>query len=478
MANMKNIKYKIILSLTAAVLLASCEDYLDVNTNPNNPTAVSVQLLMANASYRTGNNIQSAGNITSYYVQYLASPNANGSKDIHDPQPYDGTWAALYRMMSDVTDLELLAAEQGATQYVGAAKIIKAINLGLAIDLWGDVPYSDAFLAQTLKPTYDNDETLYDELLNLLEEGIAELEKENSTESLGDDDFIYKGDVDGWIAMAHSLKARYLLHMSNTGKFDADAVLSEAALGIQSNGMNGDITYSTAGPDVYNPWANVARSQEALILDGWISEQLADAMNGNTFGVVDPRMPFMFGDTETGEFIGVENGAGRPSGVGVEDERSVLERGTFYASDDSEILIITLAEVKFIEAEAHLANGNTTAAYAAYLDGIRAHMDMVGVDPAARDAYIAAPEVGVGAANITLAQIMKEKYVAMFLHPEAWNDARRFDYQYVDMTLPANHNPAMNGQFVRRLIYPDSEVSRNLDNVPTTTALDRIWWDQ
>jgi hypothetical protein len=73
---------------------------------------------------------------------------------------------------------------------------------------------------------------------------------------------------------------------------------------------------------------------------------------------------------------------------------------------------------------------------------------------------------------------MKEKYVALFLHPETWNDARRIDYQYKDMTLPANHNPELNGQFIRRQIYPDSETSRNSANVPSVTLLDRIWWDQ
>ena len=93
-------------------------------------------------------------------------------------------------------------------------------------------------------------------------------------------------------------------------------------------------------------------------------------------------------------------------------------------------------------------------------------------------AYINNPAVSVGQANITLDLILKEKYIAMFLHPESWNDARRFDYQYEDMTLPANHNQALSGQFVRRLIYPDSEQSRNVANVPTVTALDRIWWDQ
>lgn len=472
----KNILYRISFLLLTPVLLSACEDYLDINTNPNNPTKVPAELLLAHASYRTGDNIQLAGDITSYYVQYLASPNAFGSKDIHDGQPYDVTWREFYRMMSDLSDLELLAEEQGASQYLGAAKILKAVNLGLVLDLWGDVPYSEAFFAEVLKPAYEDDEDLYSELLTLLDDGISALNKPDQTVVLGADDFVYNGDVDGWIKMAYSLKARYLLHMSNTSKFDPDAVLAAAAMGISTNDENGDITYSTAGTDVYNPWAKVARSQENSVLDGWISKQLADAMNGTTFGVVDPRMEFMFGATTEGDFIGVENGAGRGTGVDIKGDRSTLMRGTYYASDDSPILIITLAELKFIEAEAALANDDKATAYQAYLDGIAAHMEMLGVaDP---DTYISDPAVSVGEANITLALIMKEKFVALFLHPETWSDARRFNYQYEDMTLPANHNPALGGQFLRRLVYPDSEVSRNLNNVPSVTILDRVWWDQ
>jgi hypothetical protein len=46
------------------------------------------------------------------------------------------------------------------------------------------------------------------------------------------------------------------------------------------------------------------------------------------------------------------------------------------------------------------------------------------------------------------------------------------------MTLPANHNPELGGEFIRRVNYPDSETSRNAANVPSMTLLDRIWWDE
>ena len=108
---MNYIKVKLI-TIVAALLLVSCSDYLDVNENPNKPSEVPMSLLMANASYRTGDNIQRVGDITSYYVQYLASPNAFGSKDVQDATAFDETWQELYRMMSDISDIVTLADEQ------------------------------------------------------------------------------------------------------------------------------------------------------------------------------------------------------------------------------------------------------------------------------------------------------------------------------------------------------------------------------
>lgn len=104
-------------------------------------------------------------------------------------------------------------------------------------------------------------------------------------------------------------------------------------------------------------------------------------------------------------------------------------------------------------------------------------MDMIEVEEGDKAAYLADPSVSMGEAAFTMEDIFKEKWVAMFLHPETWNDARRFDYAYKDMSTPANLNPDLNGQFIRRLAYPDSEVSRNGQNVPSVTLLDRIFWD-
>ena len=131
--------------------------------------------------------------------------------------------------------------------------------------------------------------------------------------------------------------------------------------------------------------------------------------------------------------------------------------------------------MKFIEAEAKFAT-DKGGAYQAYLDGIKANMDKIGVPSGERDTYLADANVAVGVNAFTKDLIFKEKYVAMFLQPEAWTDARRYDYKYKDFTLPQN---AVLSSFVRRVGYPSTEESRNASNVPQVTGLDqKLWWDK
>ena len=201
-------------------------------------------------------------------------------------------------------------------------------------------------------------------------------------------------------------------------------------------------------------------------------------MNGVTFGVVDPRLelitePF----EEDGQIIfrGTPNGEGR-RGDGTVQEEVYLETSGFYSSEDAPLLVFTYAEQKFIEAEAAFRTGNTVRALEAFEAGIRANMEKVGVSNGDVTTYFQQKYPNLSSSSLTLKQIMEEKYLAMFLHPETWNDARRFDYQYTDFTLPAH---AKLNEFIRRLEYPDSEKSRNGRNVPTIAGLtDRVVWDE
>jgi len=469
-ATMKVIYNILILMLLLA--FSSCENFLDINENPNNPQDSPISGLMTNATYETSLNVQAIGGITSSYVQYLASPNPAGSSDIMDQVNYSGLWFDMYNVMTDLTDLMAKAEDQDAGHYLGAGQVLMALNLGMTVDVFGSVPYSEGFDFTSVTPVYDNDRTLYNEVFRLLDQGIQNLSG-TTTLSLGDDDFIFNGDVSSWIKFGNMLKARFMLHTKGTDAYNAQQVLAAIDNGLTSNADDANVVFFEQR---FNPWAQVAINNSNLLLGGWISTQFVEALDGTSYASMDPRLNLMIGATDDGEYVGVTNGAGRGNAP-EQGARSTLIPGQYYTSEQSPLLIATYAEQKFIEAEVALPQ-DADRAYAAYLAGIEAHMDMLEVSDNDKMAYLSSPEVSMGAASLSLAAIMKEKYVALFLHPETWNDARRFDYAYKDMTLPDNLNPNLNGQYIRRLAYPDNEVSRNGSNVPDVTLLDRIWWNQ
>lgn len=464
-------KYKFVI-LTFALALVSCDDYLDINENPNNPTEAPLAALMVNSTFESAQNTFRMGDITSNYVQYLASPNPGSSSDVMDPVSYSGTWASMYNAMTDINDMILKGEEESANHYIGIGQILMAYNLAMTVDAWGDIPYTEAFNFVTITPAYDDDAQLYSTILDLLDSGLSNLSTDTEV-SVGADDFIYEGDISKWMKFGNMLKARYLNHYSETGEYDPSAVLAALENGFESSEDDAQVEYFEGE---INPWADVAIDNTNLFLGGWISEQFIEATDGTTFGVVDPRLPLMVSTTDDGEYVGTVNGAGRGDAA-EEGERSVLEPGDYYTTEQAPVLMATYFEQKFIEAEAAFGIDKERS-YQAYLDGIRAHMNKIGVPSGEIEAYISDPVVSMGVDSFSLEDIYKEKWVAMFLHPETWVDARRYDYQYEDFDLPENLNPDLGGQFLKRLAYPDSEVSRNGSNVPDVSLLDPIFWDE
>lgn len=474
---MKNVtKLLLIAVFSSVLLLAGCDDYLNINDDPNNPTSAPALGLLTNVTFETAQNTYRMGSTTSYYVQYLASPNSNSSLDTQEPLSFGNDWFNLYNVLTDLSDLELLAEAEGASQLLGIAKILKAYNLALLVDSWGDVPYNEAFFVETLNPSYDDQAELYNTVSTLLNNGITQLQAQNSTINAGSEDFIYGGDTAKWIQLGYMLQARYENHLSKQASYDPSAVLSAVDNGFSSNDDDAQVTYYDSQ---VNPWASVAIANAGLILGGWISEQTVEHLDGTTYGVEDPRIGFLIAPNDADEFVGVENGAGR--GTGSESGAfSVLTTDNFYSGRTAPIVIASYAEQKFIEAEAALRSNpaQPARAYQAYLDGISAHMDKLGVDQAEKDTYLNDPAVAVGSGALTIDDVMREKYIALFLHPETWVDARRYNYSYAGMTTPANLNQDLGGEFIRRLVYPDSETQRNGQNVPEVNLTDRLFWDQ
>ncbi|HSK13174.1 MAG TPA: SusD/RagB family nutrient-binding outer membrane lipoprotein, partial [Phnomibacter sp.] len=203
--NIKNISAIALL----ATGLTGCDKYLDINQDPNRPTQPPINGLLAATTQQTGLNFYRTANTSSYYVQYLASPNAASPTDTYDRIDLSGTWRSLYDNLADVYDLEKMAIAQNSSEHLGVAKVLKAINMSLVIAMFGDVPYTQAFSGENYTPAYDSEESIFNACITLLDEGIAELRKTTSPVRLGTtQDFMHGGNRTNWIRTAFAVKAR------------------------------------------------------------------------------------------------------------------------------------------------------------------------------------------------------------------------------------------------------------------------------
>jgi hypothetical protein len=486
---MKRILIKSMFALALMVNLVACEDYLggDTNVNPNKVNEVSLNALLPTVIAASADNYYSVGFNTSQIVQYVASATATASNtDTHQNIRLGGSWTGIYlRALTNANIMVDEAEEDDSPHYAGIGRILMALNLGLATDLWGAIPFTEAFQAdEELTPGFDDQEVIYENIQRLLNEAIEDLNAENSNFSPGADDLVYGGNLNQWIKAAYALKARYALHLSEMSSFSAADVLNFTESSFTSNADDLQLRYDSRN---LNPWhQRPALANQTGNASITFSEQLIGTMNGDEYGVFDPRLPIIADNGSAVEYTGAINGA-----EGGELSNSEFTINTWYSRPNAPVLMITYAETKFIEAEASfLANGGTETSvgtteevYNDYLEGIKAHMEKLGVSPADINAYLTDPAVAVGASNLTLELIMKEKYIANFLNPETWVDFRRYDYStniYPDLELPLNHNPDLNGEWIRRILYPLDELSRNANEVERVQkGLGvKMWWDK
>jgi hypothetical protein len=143
--------------------------------------------------------------------------------------------------------------------------------------------------------------------------------------------------------------------------------------------------------------------------------------------------------------------------------------GPQYGAINSPVEFITYEETQFMTAEAQYATGGTVAAKTAYLNGMAASMQKLGVDSASAAIYIAANS-SLTSANY-LQQIASQEYISLYLNPEAWVLWRRTGYPAL--------TPVAGSNVPRRLLYPQSELDYNAKNTPAATLFTpKIFWDK
>jgi hypothetical protein len=481
-------KYVLFMGLLAASGLTSCEKYLDVNSNPNNPVVSTPNFLLPNI---ISNGIQTqmfTALRTPYIEQYVVSRTANSNGNdqyIFANSNSTNTFNYSYFYSGGNIPLMISAAQaEGSPYYVGAGKIMQAVILAHLTDMLGDVPYTEAYQGgANYTPKYDSQQSLYAVVNQLCDEGAAEMAKPASAEfrplySLTPSesgDILYKGDKDKWIRLANSLKARQAQHLTKKTTYDPKAVLALVDKGFTSSADDAQINFQVAVAPLSGT-TNIFGTTRSNFGTAVFSTNIVKYLNGTTFpGVTDPRFGILVPTTSQG----VNPGAGTSAvttGVNTAPGSTTYTDfyGSWYARDLGYFEAITYHELKFIEAEAAFRAGDKTRALAALQAGIRAHMAKVGVgssnalppvtfptiSAAQINAYLASAAVPQTPADLTtLRPIMEQKYIAMFLNPDSWSDLRRLDYDptiYVNFVYPtgSNVNSAAATQTDPKLRFP------------------------
>jgi hypothetical protein len=305
---MKKLLY---ITLSIAFLLgsSSCEKWLDVNIDPDNPNDLSatpeirLPWIQHYYMYAWGTANMRSNTIAGILTQSSATA-ANGRLAAWNPLQSSCTTIYQNWFLGAAVNLKPLiskAEEAGAYHYLGAAYCIKAMGFLMMLDIHGEMPYTEA-LTGKYNPAYDQGDVIYNGCMADLDKAIEFFGRaqEPGAPALSEGDTWNGGDVNKWIKLCYGLKARYLLQVSKKSVYDPTAVLAALQKAPQSNADNiimkhynvtGDATNFTVGdPYQTNSTWNSAAYGTGQRATRWYANLLTNSFTDGS-GVIDPRMP-------------------------------------------------------------------------------------------------------------------------------------------------------------------------------------------
>jgi hypothetical protein len=490
--------FKVVLSLSLMLSGTGCGDYLSgpgVDQDPNNV----INLKKAGPLYlgiQAAGPPQREGQLARYaamYTQQLAGvARQQADFDLYGAaaSDIDTYFGAIYGSSNvltggggllDIHKLQQLGRAAGDSLYIGIGKVYEAMYMGMAADMFGDIPYRQAADSTNLTPAFDPQLQVYADLQAQLDSAItiflAAAGPTNlgpSSEAAEQAELIYAGrDAAGlravYTAVAHSLKARLYMHTAEVNPAAYALALAEVPLGILSPADDflwfHDLTATGA-----NIWwqFNSARTGDLAPGAALIEIEKRRIAAGVEDGL---RLAFYFTPTTSGFFGNrpggttamptngaIYNGSGDPADGSFSGFAAAFDGAS--ASSDFRQPEITYTETQLIGAEAAFQTAGQGAAQP-FLDAERAN----------RTYGTAVFGPAPGALPGTLQNIMEEKYAALFLNPEVWNDYKRTCLPSLATapTSTAPGSPPRSTPIPGRLPYGQSEQNAN-PNVPSTNS--------
>ncbi len=534
---MKNIKNRfnvILASLLLITVFTSCETSdLDLLNDPSRITPESAdpnllfnnaQLQFANAfAFNEGNedglNVRASETMR---MQHLFGPYASPFS-LTAGNINTNLWTSFYReTLKDIETLLPITQERELLGISGAAKIIKAYTYVTLVDTWGNVPFTEASnAAEFPSPKADDGQLIYNAMLVLIDEAIAEINTTNSV--MPANDLFYNGDRAKWTTLARTLKFKMYNQMRLIGDFSSEinTLLSQGIIDSADEDFQFSYSNISSPTDSRHPYYAVTYDADGTgdYMNNYYMNEFTAAK-----GFADPRLRYYFyrqtDEDPTGDdlpcdglpgynfcyignaYIGRDHG-GR-QGV-PPDNRKRTTYGLYPVGGDFDsdqftpaiagagaggagIFPFMLSSfVDFLRAESALMSGTTGDPRALLESGIRASMDKVlNFNPSVVDPAFAASTTDVNNYVIfVLGQydaaasnderldiIMKEYYLALWGNGyEAWNNYRRTSFP-----SDLENHVSVPGVFPRTFMYPAAEVNAN-PNINQKGLDVKAFWD-
>lgn len=516
------------------LVTGACKKFVDINTDPNNPTTAQRSLLLPSTEVSMAANMYEMNSGTSTFMQQ-AVLSADLSRYQQQGTTFDDSWDGFYsQTLNDLESIIISGTEQGDWGYVAIARLEKAYLVSVMVDMWGDIPYSESEKGQeTVSPKFDKGADIYESLLVMIDSALVNAGK-ISTATLvpAGSDMIYSGVKTSWIAMANSLKLKLYNQIRLVdparSKTAITTLISDPGTLISTNATDYTFKFGSAqNPNNRHPWH---RFEYQSPKNFYMCQAFIDLLFDND----DPRLRyFIYRQNAT---AGLNNSAnsngyyGRNPGDGTAAPADLNRRSTFgvypagglydnaainnlpatnvfltntgatstlkvVATSDGTgagiIPMITNAMVKFIRAEAALTLSTGDDARQNFGDGVVAHLTSVSTFGAAnggvalsastitafKDRLLLAYDATDDAGKLNM--VMTQKYIANYGNGmESFNDYRR-------TALPVLRTPLSPlTTFPLRLYYSQTELSANTSLGDNASALQiaqqitPVFWDK
>ncbi|PQJ77314.1 SusD/RagB family nutrient-binding outer membrane lipoprotein [Polaribacter glomeratus] len=479
---MKKIIYTIAIF---AFTFASCtKDFEEINTNPNAPVSVQPSLLLRQVIYDFGENMSFEGFVAGdLLAQHRTALDFNlfDRHDLKSPQLGGNPWPIFYTNLRDNEIILKQAKETPAFKvYEGPAYILKAYMAAGLTDLFGDVPYFEAFngIEGTVTPAYDLQQDIYQNengVLDNLDKGIAAINAYAGSIPL-EGDILYNGNLDAWVKFANSLKIKYLIRIS--GKVNVSAQLQAIFTSgnyIKNNAENAIFDFTNSEPNSFRLAQLRVGDFNNFVLSKTMEEVLTDLNDIRISTFFRP-----FSNSTSNQFNGLINGINSSTTSIALSEYSLS--GAIFREDTSTLdaNFITAWETNFLLAEAAEKGFITTNAETLYSTAVAQAFEYWNTNLPVTYLATKANYNAIGTSH--LQQIITQKWIASVLNGyEGWIEFRRTGFPALK-NVSASLN---NGKIPVRMPYPAEAASLNSENykiAETATngnSLDvKVWWNK